>query len=46
MDKIIFPILTVKQIKAAKPKEKPYQLLDDNALYLYVPVRLKVNSTC
>lgn len=32
-------MLTVKQIEAAKPKEKPYRLLDGNGLYLYVPVR-------
>ncbi|MDC9145561.1 Arm DNA-binding domain-containing protein [Escherichia coli] len=43
MDKIILPtgflpMLTVKQIEAAKPKEKPYRLLDGNGLYLYVPV--------
>ncbi len=31
-------MLTVKQIEAAKPKEKPYRLLDANGLYLYVPV--------
>lgn len=31
-------MLTVKQIEAAKPKEKPYRLLDSNGLYLYVPV--------
>ena len=31
-------MLTVKQIEAAKPKEKPYRLLDGNGLYLYVPV--------
>lgn len=30
-------MLTVKQIEAAKPKEKPYRLLDANGLYLYVP---------
>ncbi len=29
-------MLTVKQIEAAKPKEKPYRLLDGNGLYLYV----------
>ncbi|WP_200927099.1 tyrosine-type recombinase/integrase [Citrobacter portucalensis] len=28
----------LKQIEAAKPKEKPYRLLDGNGLYLYVPV--------
>ena len=26
-------MLTVKQIEAAKPKEKPYRLLDGNGLY-------------
>lgn len=31
-------MLTVKQIEAAKPKDKPYRLLDANGLYLYVPV--------
>ncbi|MBQ4776217.1 tyrosine-type recombinase/integrase [Pectobacterium versatile] len=31
-------MLTVKQIDAAKPKDKPYRLLDSNSLYLYVPV--------
>lgn len=31
-------MLTVKQIEAAKPKAKPYRLLDANGLYLYVPV--------
>jgi hypothetical protein len=30
-------MLTVKQIDAAKPKDKPYRLLDSNGLYLYVP---------
>lgn len=30
-------MLTVKQIEAAKPKDKPYRLLDANGLYLYVP---------
>ncbi|MFZ4831551.1 tyrosine-type recombinase/integrase [Rouxiella sp. Mn2063] len=30
-------MLTIKQIDAAKPKEKPYRLLDSNGLYLYVP---------
>lgn len=30
-------MLTVKQIDAAKPKEKPYRLLDSNGLYLYIP---------
>lgn len=31
-------MLTVKQIESAKPKDKPYRLLDANGLYLYVPV--------
>ncbi|WP_318365577.1 tyrosine-type recombinase/integrase [Enterobacter sp.] len=31
-------MLTIKQIDAAKPKDKPYRLLDGNGLYLYVPV--------
>ena len=31
-------MLTIKQIDAAKPKEKPYRLLDGNGLYLFVPV--------
>ncbi|WP_435952760.1 tyrosine-type recombinase/integrase [Dryocola sp. BD626] len=31
-------MLTIKQIDAAKPKDKPYRLLDSNGLYLYVPV--------
>ncbi len=31
-------MLTIKQIEAAKPKDKPYRLLDGNGLYLYVPV--------
>ncbi|EOE6914566.1 tyrosine-type recombinase/integrase [Cronobacter turicensis] len=31
-------MLTIKQIDAAKPKEKPYRLADGNGLYLYVPV--------
>lgn len=31
-------MLTVKQIEAAKPKDKPYRMLDSNGLYLYVPV--------
>ncbi|MDF5765551.1 tyrosine-type recombinase/integrase [Citrobacter freundii] len=31
-------MLTIKQIAAAKPKDKPYRLLDSNGLYLYVPV--------
>lgn len=30
-------MLTIKQIDAAKPKDKPYRLLDGNGLYLYVP---------
>ncbi|EFH4334734.1 tyrosine-type recombinase/integrase [Escherichia coli] len=30
-------MLTIKQIDAAKPKDKPYRLLDSNGLYLYVP---------
>lgn len=31
-------MLTIKQIDAAKPKDKPYRLLDGNGLYLYVPI--------
>lgn len=31
-------MLTVKQIEAVKPKDRPYRLLDSNGLYLYVPV--------
>lgn len=31
-------MLTIKQIDAAKPKDKPYRLLDSNGLYLYVPI--------
>ncbi|EGZ6657819.1 TPA: tyrosine-type recombinase/integrase [Escherichia coli] len=31
-------MLTIKQIDAAKAKDKPYRLLDSNGLYLYVPV--------
>lgn len=31
-------MLTIKQIDAAKPKDKPYRLLDSNGMYLYVPV--------
>ncbi|WP_241603934.1 tyrosine-type recombinase/integrase [Rosenbergiella nectarea] len=30
-------MLTVKQIEAAKPKDKPYRLLDSDGLYLYIP---------
>lgn len=30
-------MLTIKQIEAAKPKDKPYRLLDSNGLYLFVP---------
>ncbi|MDM1653818.1 tyrosine-type recombinase/integrase [Escherichia coli] len=30
-------MLTIKQSDAAKPKDKPYRLLDGNGLYLYVP---------
>ncbi|EAA3660385.1 tyrosine-type recombinase/integrase [Salmonella enterica] len=30
-------MLTVKQIEAAKPKDKPYRLLDSSGLYLYIP---------
>jgi len=30
-------MLTVKQIDAAKPKEKPYRISDGNGLYLYIP---------
>lgn len=37
-------MLTVKQIEAAKPKEKPYRLLDGNGLYLYVPVHSPKNE--
>ncbi|EEV5710476.1 DUF4102 domain-containing protein [Escherichia coli] len=38
-------MLTVKQIEAAKPKEKPYRLLDGNGLYLYVPVPCSPSKT-
>ncbi|WP_432372840.1 tyrosine-type recombinase/integrase [Pantoea allii] len=31
-------MLTIKQIDAAKPKEKPYRIADGNGLFLYVPV--------
>lgn len=31
-------MLTIKQIDAAKPKDKPYRVSDGNGLYLYVPV--------
>ncbi len=31
-------MLTIKQINAAKPKDKPYRIADGNGLYLYVPV--------
>ncbi len=31
-------MLTIKQVEAAKPKEKPYRVLDSGGLYLYVPV--------
>ncbi|MFJ5373411.1 Arm DNA-binding domain-containing protein [Pectobacterium versatile] len=31
-------MLTVKQIESAKPKGKPYRMLDSNGLYLFVPV--------
>lgn len=30
-------MLTVKQIDAAKPKDKPYRISDGNGLYLYIP---------
>lgn len=30
-------MLTIKQIDAAKPKEKPYRVADGNGLFLYVP---------
>lgn len=30
-------MLTVEQIEAAKPKDKPYRLLDSNGLYLDIP---------
>lgn len=30
-------MLTVKQIESAKPKDKPYRLLDSDGLYLYIP---------
>lgn len=30
-------MLTIKQIYAAKPKDKPYRLLEGYGLYLYVP---------
>ncbi len=39
-------MLTIKQIDAAKPKEKPYRLLDGNGLYLYVPVSGKRSGNC
>lgn len=31
-------MLTIKQIDAAKPKDKQYRLLDSNGLYLYLYV--------
>ncbi|ELQ6142702.1 tyrosine-type recombinase/integrase [Cronobacter malonaticus] len=31
-------MLTVKQIDAAKPKDKPYRISDGNGLYVYIPV--------
>ena len=34
-------MLTVKQIEAAKPKDKPYRLLDSNGLYLFLPPYLQ-----
>lgn len=30
-------MLTVKQIESAKPKDKPYRMLDSDGLYLYIP---------
>lgn len=30
-------MLTIKQIDAAKPKDKPYRISDGNGLYLYIP---------
>ncbi|MCG7388735.1 tyrosine-type recombinase/integrase [Pantoea sp. ACRSB] len=30
-------MLTIKQIDAAKPKDKPYRIADGNGLYLYIP---------
>ncbi|MCZ6109842.1 tyrosine-type recombinase/integrase [Cronobacter sakazakii] len=30
-------MLTVKQIDAAKPKDKPYRISDGNGLYVYIP---------
>jgi len=39
-------MLTVKQIDAAMPKEKPYRLLDGNRLYLYVPESGKSSGNC
>lgn len=30
-------MLIIKQIETAKPKEKPYRILDGSGLYLYVP---------
>ncbi|ELY3544415.1 tyrosine-type recombinase/integrase [Cronobacter turicensis] len=30
-------MLTVKQIDAAKPKDKPYRISDGNGLYIYIP---------
>ncbi len=39
-------MLTVKQIEAAKPKDKPYRMLDSNGLYLYVPVSGKRCGSC
>ncbi|MBT0727708.1 DUF4102 domain-containing protein [Rosenbergiella australiborealis] len=39
-------MLTVKQIEAAKPKDKPCRLLDSDGLYLYIPASgKKANST-
>lgn len=31
-------MLTIKQIDAAKPKERPYRIADGNGLFLFIPV--------
>jgi len=30
-------MLTIKQIDAAKPRDKPYRIADGNGLYRYIP---------
>ncbi len=37
-------MLTIKQIDAAKPKDKPYRLLDGNGLYAADPASAMLHN--